>query len=218
MTATFVGSAHYLSTGDDAQFTIAKATPTVIWTHPSDISTGTALGPEQLDATASVPGNFDYAPAMGIVLPSGQGQVLSVTFVPTDSVDYDPVAASTTINVNVATEQPTPPQVTAIAPVSSGKGLTSFTVSYNEPLTAGSASNAVLYRVFAAVTKFVKKHKETLYTKSLAIRGVSPNSSGNAVTISLAKPYRGKVQVTVQGTVTASNGASSSVDFPMVVQ
>jgi hypothetical protein len=35
------------------------------------------------------------------------------------------------------------------------------------------------------------------------------------VTISLAKPYNGAVQVGVQGIVTAANGASKSVSFLM---
>jgi hypothetical protein len=88
-------------------------------------------------------------------------------------------------------------------------------VSYNEPLSSSSAGNSALYHILAAVTRIVKKHKETLFTKPLAIRGVSPNSSSNAVTISLAKPYKGAVQVGVQGTVTAANGASKSVSFLM---
>ena len=101
----------------------------------------------------------------------------------------------------------------AIAGVSSKKGLTSFTVSYNEPLSSSSASSSGLYQVFAAVTKIVKKHKETLFTKALAIRSVSPNSTSSTVTINLAKPFKGRVQVMVQGNITAGNGASNSVRF-----
>jgi hypothetical protein len=113
---------------------------------------------------------------------------------------------------------PTPPQVMAIAPVSSKKSLTSLSVSYNEPLSSSSANNSALYHVFAAVTKVVKKHKQTLFTKALAIRGVSPSSSGNTVTITLAKPFKGTVQATVHGTVTAANGASSSVNTSMILK
>jgi hypothetical protein len=97
--------------------------------------------------------------------------------------------------------------------VSSRKGLTGFTVSYNEPLSPSSAGSSVLYQVFAAVTKIVKKHKETLFTKALALRGVSPNSSGSTMAINLAKPYKGPVQVGVKGTITAANGATKSIDF-----
>ena len=118
--------------------------------------------------------------------------------------------------VNTAT--PTIPQVLAIAGVSSKKGLTSFTVSFNEPLSSSSASSSGLYQVFAAVTKIVKKHKETLFTKSLAIRSVSPNSTSSTVTINLAKPFKGRVEVMVQGNITARNGASNSVRFTQEFQ
>ncbi len=115
--------------------------------------------------------------------------------------------------INQATPTPTPPQVLAIAGVSSRKGLTSFTVSYNEPLSSSSASSSGLYQVFAAVTKKVKKHKETLFTKALAIRSVTPNSTGSTVTIKLARPFKGQVQVMVGGNISAGNGASNSVRF-----
>jgi sugar lactone lactonase YvrE len=104
-----------------------------------------------------------------------------------------------------------PPQVVGIAPVSSKKGLTSFTVSYNEALNAGSAHNSGLYHVFKGVTKVIKKHRITVFTKALAIKSVSPNSSATMVTITLAKPFKGTVEVQVQGTVTAANGVSNSV-------
>ena len=63
------------------------------------------------------------------------------------------------------------------------------------------------------MTKIRKKHIETLFTKALAIRSVSPNSTGNTVTINLAKPFKGRVEVMVQGSITAGNGASNSVRF-----
>jgi hypothetical protein len=191
--------------------TVNPATPTITWANPADITFGTPLGPAQLDATASVPGKFTYTPAAGTTLPAGPGQILSVSFTPTDSTDFTSATGSTTINVLVLT----PPQVATITAVSSRKGLTSFAVSYNEPLNSSSAGSSALYHVFAAVTKIVKKHRETLFTRALALLGVSPSSSGNTVTINLARPYKGEVQVGVQGTITAANGASKSVNFLM---
>jgi hypothetical protein len=119
-----------------------------------------------------------------------------------------PVDQSFTIN-----KAPTLPQVLAIAGVSSKKRLTSFTVSFNEPLSSSSARSSGLYQVFAAATKIVKKHKETRFAKALAIRSVSPNSTSSTVTINLAKPFKGSVEVMVQGDITAGNGASNSVRF-----
>ena len=212
LTVIVAATQDYKTATATATINVLKATPTVSWAMPGDITSGTALSDAQLDAIASVPGTFNYTPAAGAVLASGEGQTLTVTLIPTDSTDYASAAGSTTINVL------TPPQVSTIAPTSSKKGLTSFTVSYNEPLNSSSAGSSALYHVFAAVTKIVKKHKETLFTKPLAISGVSHNSSGSTVTINLAKPYKGQVQVTVQGIITAANGASKSVNFPEILK
>ena len=73
---------------------VQQAAPTITWANPADIIYGTPLGAAQLDATASVPGTFAYTPAAGTVLNAGQGQTLSVTFTPTDSIDYPTATAS----------------------------------------------------------------------------------------------------------------------------
>ena len=79
--------------------TVLKAAPTVNWANPADIVYGTALGASQLDATASVPGNFVYTPGAGFVLNAGSGQPLSATFTPTDADDYSTATATAQINV-----------------------------------------------------------------------------------------------------------------------
>ena len=68
-----------------ATISVAQATPTISWANPASIVYGTALSATQLDATASVPGTFTYTPAVGTVLEAGNGQTLSVSFVPTDT-------------------------------------------------------------------------------------------------------------------------------------
>ena len=78
---------------------IAKATPTITWATPSDITNPTPLDSTQLNATASVPGTFVYNPAAGTVLNVGNNQTLSVTFTPTDSTNYNTATASVRINV-----------------------------------------------------------------------------------------------------------------------
>ena len=67
---------------------VVRATPTLTWSNPATIVYGTPLGATQLDATADVPGTFAYTPASGTVLAAGSGQILTVSFTPTDSVDY----------------------------------------------------------------------------------------------------------------------------------
>jgi hypothetical protein len=98
--ACFLGSTNFAaSTGTVAQ-TVNKATPTVTWTNPADITYGTALSATQLNATASVPGSFVYTPAAGTVLAAGNNQTLSVAFTPTDATNYNSVP-STTVGINV---------------------------------------------------------------------------------------------------------------------
>src|SRR5206468_10376084 len=52
-----------------------KATPAITWNNPADIVYGIALGEEQLNATASVPGSFVYTPAFGTLLNAGDNQI-----------------------------------------------------------------------------------------------------------------------------------------------
>ena len=101
--ASFAGSTDYTSATDQTTFTIGQATPTITWNNPPDIFVGTALDDTQLDATANTAGSFVYTPAAGTVLAAGSGQTLSVSFTPTDSVDY--TTATQTVSINVATPQ-----------------------------------------------------------------------------------------------------------------
>ena len=67
-----------------------RSQPVITWARPAAIDVGTALGPDQLNATASVPGRFTYTPDAGTVLDPG-GYSLTVKFVPDDLVHYQPV-------------------------------------------------------------------------------------------------------------------------------
>ncbi len=102
-------TADYASAAKTVQINVTPATPTINWANPADITPGTALGPAQLDATASwvvggqtmnVPGTFVYSPSAGTILSAGASQPLEVTFTPTDTTDYNsPPAAAVHINV-----------------------------------------------------------------------------------------------------------------------
>jgi len=76
--------------------------PGLSWANPAPIVYGTALSAAQLNATASVPGTFVYAPAAGAVLNAGAGQSLSVVFTPDDTVNYSPAAMNVVITVTPA--------------------------------------------------------------------------------------------------------------------
>jgi Flp pilus assembly CpaE family ATPase len=98
---------------------VSKATPAVRWPAPDEIASGTALGDDQLCATASVPGTLVYTPAAGQVLDPGT-HTLSVTFTPTDDKNYtnaQAVASVTVLKARPVIEWPTP------SAVPSGKAL-----------------------------------------------------------------------------------------------
>ena len=73
---------------DSADLTILNREPAVTWTTPGSITYGTPLDATQLNATAEVPGTFVYSPQAGAVLPAGEAQALTVTFIPDDSDQY----------------------------------------------------------------------------------------------------------------------------------
>ena len=81
-----------------------KAIPMLSWANPADLLYGTPLSAAQLDATAAfdgtaVAGTFAYSPAVGTVLNAGLNQTLAVSFIPTDTADFNPATASVLINV-----------------------------------------------------------------------------------------------------------------------
>src|SRR5207245_1133359 len=86
---------------------VNKATPTINWATPADITYGTALSGTQLNATATfknnpVAGTFTYTPADGTVLNAGQNQNLHVDFAPTDSANFNGASKNVSINVTQA--------------------------------------------------------------------------------------------------------------------
>jgi hypothetical protein len=100
---TFAGGINYFSNSGDVAIVINQATPTIAWSNPAFIISGTALSGTQLNATAtgvagSLPGTFSYTPAAGTVLGVGP-HLLGVVFTPVDTLNYTTAAKSVTINV-----------------------------------------------------------------------------------------------------------------------
>jgi YVTN family beta-propeller protein len=71
----------------------------ITWNNPADIVYGTALSGTQLNAIASVPGNFTYTPSIGTILNIGTQQTLNAIFTPDDTANYAITAANVSINV-----------------------------------------------------------------------------------------------------------------------
>ena len=73
--------------------TVTRAAPVLTWATPASIAYGVPLSAAQLDATvaganaAALPGTYTYTPAAGAILNPGT-QTLSVSFVPTNTLDY----------------------------------------------------------------------------------------------------------------------------------
>src|SRR5271157_4079112 len=115
--------------------TVKQGTPAITWANPAAITYGTALSGTQLDAKAAnivginVPGTFTYSPAAGTVLTAGS-HTLSVTFTPTDTIDYATVTASATITVNQAT-----PVITWATPAAITYGTTLSATQLNATAT-----------------------------------------------------------------------------------
>ena len=109
---------------------------------------------------------------------------------------------------------PTPtPITTTPSPVSSKKGVTGVSVAFNQPLNSASASNLGLYQILEGV----KKKRKTVYTKPLKIKNVNYVASSNSVTINLTKPFKGKIEVIVDGAIEALDGTMTDVDFSNII-
>ena len=80
-----------------------KTTPILTWTNAANITDSTPLSATQLSAAANVPGIFVYSPPAGTLLGVGLLQPLTVSFTPTDTVDYASASATAYVNVNVGT-------------------------------------------------------------------------------------------------------------------
>src|SRR4029078_3291849 len=98
-TFTPTDSANYTTATKKETIDDAKATPVITWSAPAAITYGTALSSTQLDATASAAGSFVYTPAAATVLGAGATQTLSVTFTPTDLVNFTTATKTGTIDV-----------------------------------------------------------------------------------------------------------------------
>ncbi len=132
-----------------------KQNPTVLWVTPAAITYGTPLSATQLNASASIPGNFSYAPAAGTVFNAGT-QTLSATFTPTDSITYAAVTSNVSLTVNKAAATVTLSNLsqaydgnakTATA-TTTPAGL-STTITYNGSATAPTAAGS--YTVVASI-------------------------------------------------------------------
>ncbi len=129
----------YNSAQKQVTISVLKATPTITWATPASIVYGTALSSTQLNASSGgVAGTFSYSPIAGTILNVGAAQILSVTFTPTDTANYNSAVGSTTITVTKAT-----PVITWANPADIVVGTALSTTQLNATVAGGIAGNFV---------------------------------------------------------------------------
>ncbi len=101
------GGGYTAGTAPTLTVPVAKATPQITWPAPAGITYGTALGPDQLDATTSWAGSWSYtadagtSDATGQVLDAG-AHTLTAVFTPADPADVDGATATVPLHVGPA--------------------------------------------------------------------------------------------------------------------
>lgn len=100
---TLAAPAGYELTFVSKEFSITQATPQLTWNpNPITITYGTGLIAGQMNATANVLGSFSYDHIVGDIL-NPPNHILSVTFTPTDTINYKTTTKTATITINKAT-------------------------------------------------------------------------------------------------------------------
>jgi hypothetical protein len=169
---------------------IAAATPVITWANPASIMAGTPLGPGQLDAAATfnglpLAGTLTYTPPAGSVLAPGNGQLLTVTFTPADSQDFQVVTATVRITVSSPSTTALPVIVESIhwetRKVARRKTVHVLILGFSGPLEPGSARDLNNYALFA-VEKARKPGQRK--DKPIALASASYGPTPGTVTLS----------------------------------
>jgi len=94
-------STNYTSATATVYIDVLKASSTVTWNKPADITYGTLLSETQLNATADVSGSLAYNPPAGTLLDAGDNQPLAFYFTSSDP-NYTDCSGAQFINVKPA--------------------------------------------------------------------------------------------------------------------
>ena len=230
ITAAYAGDENFNSASGSVNYSIDQLTPIITWPTPAPITYGTPLSAVQLNATASVPGSFVYTPAAGAVLGAGS-QTLSVTFTPTDGVDYTTATTTVPLTVNKGNLTVTANNASrvygaanpAFTPSYSGfvNGDTSAVLTGSPSLTttATAASPVGSYTITAAAGtlsaanySFTFVNGTLTVTKATSVLSVTsslnPSVYGNSVTFTLTVGGSGS-GVVPTGTVTFTEGGTT---------
>jgi hypothetical protein len=201
ITAMYAGNSNFagVTSGVTVQ-TVTAATTIITWPQPAGITYGTLLSATQLDATVStanastVAGTFVYTPPVGTLLSAGT-QTLSVTFTPTDTVNFKPVTGTTTIAVGkiapvltwaaptsvVAGTVLSTTQLDATAAGINGTaglpGVFSYTPAAGTVLTAGQQTLSVLFTPTDVTDYTTATATVPLNVIAVVLSSVTPNTA-----------------------------------------
>ena len=211
VTFTPTDATDYITAAASVLINVDQATPTVSWSTPGDITYGTALDAQQLDATASIPGTFTYSPPLGTILHAGLDQTLNVTFTPTDAIDYSTVIATTTLKVAAQPVTIIGEQALFQRKLKHGKPagkpmLVGYMIDFSGKLNASSAELATNYQIDALTIKKVKKQNVTSL-QPLNGFTVSYNDASESVSLVFTNQQKFKTG----GQITVLSGPSSGV-------
>jgi len=223
VTFTPTDATDYTTANGSVNLTVNKATPTVNWTAPAAITYGAALSSAQLNATASyggstVVGTFAYTPASGTVLSAGANQTLSVTFMPTDTSDYNTANGSVSLtvnkaallvsanNVNKSVGAANPTLTFSYSGFVNGESAALLSGSPSLSTTATISSPAGNYPITVSQgTLAAANYSFTLINGTLAV--VAPPTvilTSNSVLSKVAGGYQARITITNSGTGTAN--------------
>lgn len=162
---------------------VTQATPVVTWATPAPIVYGKALTLTQLNATASVGGDFIYTPSLGTILNAGTHQ-LNVLFKPDEAANYKSVPASVTLTVLKAPQTLTWANP---APIVYGTLLSATQLNATVSVSGLTAAGALTYNPPAG-TRLQAGNGQTLTVTAAATSNYEQATKSVSLDVLKAKP------------------------------
>ncbi len=218
VTFTPTDTVDYATATGSAAIQVSQAAPTLIWAAPAPIVMGTPLSAVQLDATASGPlgavaGQFTYSPALGAILPAGVAQKLTVSFVPTDTVDYTGGSASTTLTVISLTIAQVAP---ATIPVGAPSTLITLTGTGFQSNSVVNANGKALATTYLSATQVTATVPSTLLQTSQSIQITVTDPSQSVTSNAISEPIEAPTpSATFNGPSTAAPAEQPTLTFTL---
>ena len=176
-------STNYVKAQAAVSLTVSRATTAIQWAAPKPIRCGTALSVHQLCAVASVPGVFEYSPALGDRLETGT-HTLTATFTPTDSGNYSGSQATVSLTVEakvtpvITWSNPEPIKYGSLLSTEHFGAIASVPGTFDYSHAAGEVLEAGTHRLFATFTptdseNYTQARAAVSLTVTKAIQGIA---------------------------------------------